>query len=120
MPGASAIAVAPWIQVAALRDGAALLQALGSNGLGAGETSAVQLAKEPGVPLVLMDEWRGRKFALASGLAGVGCVGLLEELYRRGFLRDLREAYQLLLREKIRIDLRTLQSSLKQFHLPAL
>lgn len=93
---------------------------MASIGLGAGETSAVQLAKELGIELVLMDEWRGRRLAKQAGLAVVGCVGILEELYRRGTLADLRQAYQELLNQNIRIDLRTLQSSLKQFNLSPL
>jgi len=41
-------------------------------------------------------------------------------MYRRGELHDLRQAYQELLRQKIRIDIDTLQSSLKELDFPAL
>lgn len=120
MPGSSAVSRAEWIRVSAVHDTEALADAMASIGLGAGETSAVQLAKELGIELVLMDEWRGRRLAKQAGLAVVGCVGILEELYRRGTLADLRQAYQELLNQNIRIDLRTLQSSLKQFNLSPL
>lgn len=103
-----------------LDPGLALTRAMANSGLGAGETSSVLLAKEIGADLVLMDEWKGRRLAKELGLAVAGCVGILEELYRRGEIEDLRQAYEELLRQGIRIDLGTLQGSLKRFDLPAL
>ena len=120
VPGASAVANADWIQVSPVQDTSMLATAISKHGLGAGETSAVLLARELSADLVLMDEWKGRRLAQEGGLAVVGCVGILEELCRRGELGDLRQAYEELLRQRIRIDLRTLQNSLKQFNLPAL
>ncbi len=61
-------------------------------GLGAGEVSAVFLAKEIRADLTLMDEWKGRRLASEAGLAVVG-VGILEELYRQGEIKDLRQNY---------------------------
>ncbi len=89
-------------------------------GLGAGEISAVFLAKELTADLILMDEWKGRKLAVEEGLAVAGCIAVLEELYRRGDIKDLRDAYQELLHQKIRVDLGTLQAGLKQFGLASL
>jgi predicted nucleic acid-binding protein len=67
-----------------------------------------------------MDERKGRRLAIDEGLAVVGCIGILEELYRRGDIKDPRQSYQELLRQNIRIDLRVLQGSLKQFGLASL
>jgi predicted nucleic acid-binding protein len=103
-----------------VQDANALANAISVKGLGAGETSAVVLATELHADLVLMDEWKGRRLATESGLAVVGCVGILEELYRRGEIQDLRQVYEKLLRQGLRIDLRTLQASLKQLNLPTL
>jgi predicted nucleic acid-binding protein len=89
-------------------------------GLGAGELSAVQLAKETGADLVLLDELKARRYAIAQELPVIGCIGILENLFRAGHLADLREAYIRLLAEKIRIDLATLQHSLMKFNLPPL
>ena len=50
----------------------------------------------------------------------IGCIGVLEILYRRSELADLRETYVKLLANKIRIDLPTLQESLSKFSLPLL
>ena len=75
-------------------------KAKADSGLGAGKISAVFLAQE----LVLMDESRGRRFAKQARLAVVGCVGILEHLYRQRILADLRCAYAELLSQNIRID----------------
>jgi predicted nucleic acid-binding protein len=119
-PGASSVSRADWIKVMPVQDANALAKAISVTGLGAGETSAVVLATELQADLVLMDEWKGRRLATESGLAVVGCVGILEELYRRGEIQDLRQVYEKLLRQGLRIDLRTLQASLKQFNLRTL
>jgi uncharacterized protein len=120
MPGAAAVSKADWIHVTPVGSIEDLAKTVLKIGLGAGEVSAVFLAKELGADLTLMDEWKGRRFAVEEGLAVVGCIGILEELYRRGEIKDLRENYQELLRQNIRVDLRTLQNSLKHFGLASL
>lgn len=120
MPGASAVSKADWIHVTSVTNAEDLAKTTTEFGLGAGEVSAVFLAKELHADLTLMDEWRGRRLASKEGLAVIGCIGILEELYRLGEITDLRENYQELLRQNIRVDLRTLQSSLKHFGLASL
>ena len=120
MPGEAAVSTADWIHVTPVTNAEDLANTTAKIGLGAGEMSAIFLAKELHADLTLMDEWKGRRLASEEGLAVVGCIGILEELYRRGEIKDLRESYQELLRQKIRIDLRTLQSSLKHFRLACL
>jgi predicted nucleic acid-binding protein len=89
-------------------------------GLGAGELSAIALAKELSADLILIDEWKARRYAREQGLAVLGCIGVLEGLYEQGHLADLRAAYQRLIQHKARIDLQTLQHSLAKFRLLAL
>lgn len=120
MPGATAVSRADWIHVSAVQDLDRLANTITRTGLGAGEISAVLLAKELAADLMIMDEWKGRKLAFEEGLTVVGCIGILEELCRRGEIKDLRQIYQELLRQNIRVDLRTLQDSLKQFGLASL
>jgi len=120
MPGAKEVSRADWIEVTAVRNAAALRLAIRETGLGAGELSAILLARETGADLVLMDEWKARRYAAAQELTVIGCIGILESLFRAGYLGDLREAYIWLLAEKIRIDLATLQCSLMKFKLPPL
>jgi predicted nucleic acid-binding protein len=88
--------------------------------LGAGEVSAVILAKEVAAGLSLIDERRARRYAKAEGLETIGCVGILETLHRRGLLADLRGAYMRLLNREFRIDKRTLQESLARLKLTLL
>ncbi len=88
-----------------------------ATGLGAGELSTIALAEELKADLVLIDEWRARRYALEKGLAVIGCVGVLEELHQREHMSDLRGAYQRLIQHKTRIDLKTLQQSLAKFDL---
>ena len=120
LPGASQAARADWIQVTPVRDTAALKLAVEKTGLGTGELSAIILGKELAADLLLVDEWKARRFAIAEGLAVQGCIGILETLYRRAFLSDLRSAYVRLLAQKIQVNLQTLQESLVKFKLPPL
>ncbi len=120
MPGAKAVSEADWIRVTPVGKPEALAKAMSEAGLGAGEVSAVFLAKELRADLTLMDEWRGRRLAIGEGLAVVGSIGILEEFYRRGEIKDLRANYLELLRQNIRVDLRTLENSLKHFGLGGL
>jgi predicted nucleic acid-binding protein len=80
----------------------------------------VILAKEISAELILMDESKGRRFARASGFEVIGCIGILEVLYRMSEISDLGNAYAQLLANKIRIDLPTPQRSLDKFSLPRL
>ena len=120
MPGASAISATPWIRVSTLPDNAALVDSIAATGLGAGETSTVLLARHLGAELVLMDERKGRRFATQQGLRVAGCVGLLEQLFRKGHIPSLRDAYRKLLDQEMRIDRATLRASLLHFGLPGL
>ena len=82
-PGASAVPQAPWIKVASISIPGSMPALSKQFGLEAGETGAVILAHELGIQLVLRDESRGRRIAQQRGLAVVGCLGLLKQLYRR-------------------------------------
>jgi uncharacterized protein len=114
-PAASAVSEAKWIEVVPIDH--AQMDALSRMNptLGAGEVSAVILAKQLRADLVLMDEWKGRKLAVEEGLQVVGCIGILEQLHVKGILPDLKLTYSKLLEEGFRIDSRVLQNSLKKF-----
>ncbi len=85
--------------------------------LGAGELSSIFLSDELPADLLLLDESRARRYAQIEGLAVAGSIGILEDLYERGELSDLQAAYQELIRNKTRVDLRTLQHSPAKFKL---
>lgn len=65
--------------------------------LGAGETEAIGLALELGVPTVIVDERAGRRLAAAVGLDVVGTVGILLRAKQRGLVGAVRPELDALL-----------------------
>lgn len=119
-PAAQAVPCASWIEVHPAIPATELLRRRGLYPLGAGELATVRLAQSLPADLALLDERAARRLARASGVAVMGCVGLLETAFRRGFLPDLRASYQRLLAEGIWIDTRLLNRSLAACDLPSL
>jgi hypothetical protein len=62
-PGADSVARASWIEVTPVQAMADLKNALEETGLGSVEVAAVQLARELGVEVILLDERRARSHA---------------------------------------------------------
>ena len=104
----------------ALQNPAGLHSAQRKYGLGPGEMSSILLAKELGANPVLLDDYRARKVAKAEGLGILGSIGLLETLYRRRYLTDLRRVFQELLTHNVYIDRRLLDRRLRSLGLPPL
>jgi predicted nucleic acid-binding protein len=119
LPGASEVAKAEWIEVKQLQNRADLLVAQGKHALGIGEISAILLAKQINANTVLLDDRHARKLAAAEGMYVQGSVGLLETLYLRGHLADLRDAFRQLLAHSY-IDQRLLDHRLQTLELPPL
>ena len=80
--------------------------------LGAGELATVRLARMLPADLAIIDERAARRLAQADGVAVMGCVGLLETGFHRGLVPDLRQSYQDMLAQGIRIDRQILNRSL--------
>jgi len=120
LPGAEEVRNAGWIEVApqSLLADISLEQAC--QDLGAGERSAILLAKTLPADLILLDEWKARRIAREAGFSIVGCLGVLEAGTRRGLVPDLRQAYIDLLRQGIRFEIGLLQESLARLGLPKL
>lgn len=112
LPGASEVAKAEWIEVRRLPNQAELRTLQERYALGIGELSTVVLAKEFRSDVVLLDDSNARKLAKAEGLQVQGSVGLLETLYLRGHLADLRAAFRQLL-EHAYVDQRLLEHRLR-------
>ena len=120
LPGASEVANAEWIERRPLANTSGLLARQASSGMGIGELSTILLAKQIGAAVVLIDDLPARRMALAEGLALRGAVGILESLFARKDLPDLREAFLKLLDANAYIDARLLNRRLKLFGLAAI
>jgi predicted nucleic acid-binding protein len=112
LSGASEVAKAQWIEVRRVPNQCELQTLKEKYALGIGELSTVVLAKEFRADVVLLDDSSARKFAKAEGLQVQGSVGLLETLYLRGHLADLRATFRQLL-EHAYIDQRLLDHRLR-------
>ena len=90
--GLSAYREKSWIKVRPLKKAAdPLLDSI----LDAGEASVIQLAREAGVKLVLIDERKARKVArTVYGLQVIGTARLLVEAKREGLLENVNKAVQ--------------------------
>ena len=86
--------------------------------LGLGEASAIALAQRLKADLILLDDKPARRMAREAGLNVTGCIGVLEEAFRKGLLPDLRDAYAAMIRERAYISQRLLNTRLGQFGLP--
>lgn len=70
----------PWLKISALRSLARPL------GLDAGETEAILLAQELGIPSLLIDERKGFRVAENFGLKPIGLLGILEFSASQGWI----------------------------------
>ncbi len=68
-------------------------------GLGAGEQEAISLAREIGAEVVLIDDRDAVKEARRHGLTVLGTLAILDDAASRGFISDLRETTERLVRE---------------------
>lgn len=62
------------------------LTPLATSVLDLGEAAVIQLALDQGVGRVCIDEWKGRRMALAVGLKVTGAIGLLGKAKRDGII----------------------------------
>jgi predicted nucleic acid-binding protein len=84
----SSTALPSWLRVQPVRDTAkARLYALG---LDRGEAEAIALAEELGADHLLMDERKGRRFAIQRGLPVLGLLGVVLIAKRKGLIPSAR------------------------------
>jgi predicted nucleic acid-binding protein len=69
---------------------AAPLSPMATSALDSGEAAVIQLALEQGIVQVCIDEWKGRRMALAVGLKVTGVLGLLGMAKRKGLIADVK------------------------------
>ncbi len=119
-PGAVETQKAEWIRVRSITHRSLLAQWHALHNLGFGEIATIILAKEKRAKLALIDERKARLLANSENIKVMGSVAVLEMGYERGYVTDLRKAYQELQLQGIRIDKRILDHSLASFDLSPL
>lgn len=75
-----------WLTVRPLKNPVALLSVVS---LDRGEAAVIQLAIELGIETVAIDEWKGRRAALAMGLRATGSLGILGRAKMLGLIPAL-------------------------------
>lgn len=120
LAGSLETAQAEWIEVRNIRNPASFVAAQIQFGLGAGELSTMILGREISADLLILDDLGARKLARREGFRVQGSIAVLEASFRKGHLKDLRKAYEKLLRSGIYLDRQLLTASLESFGLPAL
>jgi hypothetical protein len=120
LAGAADTSNSPWIEVRQIKNPADLAAAQTQFGLGIGELSTMILAKEIHADLVILDDLGARKLAQKEGFTVQGSIAILEACYRKGYLADLRQAYEQLLKRGVYLNRRLLDLSLQAFQLPLL
>ena len=104
LPGASKVANADWIEVKQLQKPGDLTAAEVASGLVQASSARFSLGKRSRPSWRLIDDLRARQLARKEGFEVRGSVGLIQLLYRRSHLADLRAAYRLLLESNAYID----------------
>ena len=80
--------------------------------LGAGEAAVIQTAQEEGLPLVVIDELRGRRAARLTGLRVIGSLGLLVELHHAGLLPSVDDSIRRMQAKGIHLTPHLIQTTL--------
>ena len=80
--------------------------------LGAGEAAVIQTAQEEGLPLVVIDELRGRRAARLAGLRVIGSLGLLVELHHAGLLPSVDDSIRRMQAKGIHLTPHLIQTTL--------
>lgn len=99
-----------WLSVESLR---LPLSPLSLSALDKGEAAVIQLACERNVIWVCIDEWKGRRAALAAGLKVTGVLGLLGRAKSEGIITALHPFVQRALAAGVRYDEQLVKTILK-------
>jgi len=90
-----------WLEVRQLR---APLSRLAVAALDKGEAAVIQMALEEQAMAACIDEWKGRRAALAAGLEVTGVLGLLGMAKNRGLIAAVRPYVEKAATQGIRYD----------------
>jgi len=89
------------------------LSPLAFSGLDKGEAAVIQMASERNITWVCIDEWKGRRAALAVGLKVTGVLGLLGRAKRKGIIPALLPLIERAVAAGVRYDTELVKRILK-------
>ena len=92
---------APWLHVVQL---SVPLHPVATATLDVGEAAVLQLALERGISTVCLDDWKGRRAAVAAGLRVTGSLGLLVRAKTLGLLPALAPVIATIVRRGVWYD----------------
>lgn len=101
-----------WVKIVSLRTP---LSALTLANLDAGEAAVIELALEQNISRVCLDEIKGRRAAIASGLQVVGSLGILGSAKTLGLVSTLRPLIETAQVSGIYYDSKLVEKFLKSF-----
>jgi predicted nucleic acid-binding protein len=120
LAGAVETSDSQWIHVCRIKNSVDLVTSQARFGLGTGELSTMILAKELRAGLVILDDLKARRLAQREGFRVQGCVAILEASFRTGYLPDLRQAYDQMVKRGVYLNRELISISLQSFNLPPL
>ena len=110
-PSGQAILSRTWVKVRGVMDRSVLevLRAF----LDDGEAEAIQLAREVGATVIIIDERKGRRIARSLGLKVRGTLGILLELKEKGLVEAVRPFISRMLGKGYYLDEKLIEEVLK-------
>jgi hypothetical protein len=102
-----------WIKILPLKNP---LSALVLANLDAGEAAVIELALQENIAQVCLDEIKGRRAAMASGLNVVGSLGLLGKAKTLGIISELRPLIEKAQKAGIYYDKKLVENFLTQIN----
>ncbi len=73
-------------------------------GLGSGELEAITLYRELDADLLLIDDNRGKKFAVLNGIKVIGSLGVLIKAKESGYIKEVKPLINLIEKSEIYIS----------------
>lgn len=103
-PGAQAVATSAWIQRQAIKNRTAVGYLMNTIGLGEGESEAMVLAGEINADLILLDDFKARRYALQQQFSITGMVGIVLAANQTGIINLVRPQLDALIAAGVFID----------------
>lgn len=119
-PASMAVGQAAWIKRDPPADAPAIAALHAQHPLGMGEIATVLLVVTLKADLAIIDDRAARQLARAKGILVMGCIGILESAYRKGYVTDLRALYMQLLSTGMHVNRHLLNHSLHSCGLPTI